>query len=241
VRLACERPDALGRSLSQWDCAERAHQLIADGIVERLSAATVRRMLASHHLKPWRHHLWLSPKKPRESAFYTTIAELIDLYTRSLPEDEIVLSMDEKTSLPPRPRLSSKRPAQPGNIPSRYEQEYKRSGALKVFAAFDTRSRTVCGHGYPRHHQQECGTLLEPLDAELEHLKTIHLVCDHVRTPHGQAVCQWVAKPPRVVVHCTPGPAQGCIWWSGGAAASDANAGVTPLLARQNTPKPSGF
>jgi hypothetical protein len=28
VRLACERPDPLGRSLSQWDCTELARQLI---------------------------------------------------------------------------------------------------------------------------------------------------------------------------------------------------------------------
>ena len=27
VRLACERPDRLGRILSQWDCAELARQL----------------------------------------------------------------------------------------------------------------------------------------------------------------------------------------------------------------------
>jgi hypothetical protein len=69
VRLACERPDTMGRSLSQWDCAARAHQLIAEGIVEDISAATVRRILASHHLKPWRQHLWLYPKKPRDAAF----------------------------------------------------------------------------------------------------------------------------------------------------------------------------
>jgi hypothetical protein len=69
VRLACERPDTLGRSLSQWDGVELAPQLIAAGIVEDISAATVRRILADHHLKPWRHHLWLYPKKPRDSAF----------------------------------------------------------------------------------------------------------------------------------------------------------------------------
>ncbi len=34
VRLACERPDMLSRSLSQWDCHELARQLIAEGIVE---------------------------------------------------------------------------------------------------------------------------------------------------------------------------------------------------------------
>lgn len=90
VRLACERPDALGRSLSQWDCVELAHQLIAEGIVEDISAATVRRILADHHLKPWRHHLWLYPKHPRDAAFYTTISGLIDLYTRPLRDDEMV-------------------------------------------------------------------------------------------------------------------------------------------------------
>ena len=69
VRLACERPDTLGRSLSQWDCQELARQLIAEGIVEDISAATVRRILRSHKLKPWRCHVWLHPKKSRDAAF----------------------------------------------------------------------------------------------------------------------------------------------------------------------------
>jgi hypothetical protein len=99
VRLACERPDLLGRSLSQWDGHELARQLIAESIVEDISAATVRRILAAHQLKPWRHHLWLHPKQPREATFSATIAELIELYTRPLREDELVLSLDEKTSL----------------------------------------------------------------------------------------------------------------------------------------------
>src|ERR671918_2922702 len=82
VRLACERPDTLGRSLSPWDGAALARQLIAAELVEAISAATVRRILASHQLKPWRHHLWLYPKTPRDAAYSATIAELIDLYTR---------------------------------------------------------------------------------------------------------------------------------------------------------------
>jgi hypothetical protein len=113
VRLACERPDRLGRSLSQWDCAELARQLIADGLVEDISAATIRRILAAHQLKPWRHHLWLYPKHPRDAAFYGTVSDLIELYTRPLRDDEMVLSLDKKTSLPPRPRLAPTRPAPP--------------------------------------------------------------------------------------------------------------------------------
>jgi DDE superfamily endonuclease len=205
VRLACERPDSLGRRLSPWDGAELAHQLIAEGTVEAISAATVRRMLAGHHLKPWRHHRWRYPKRPRDAACYATICERIDLYTRPRHDDEMVLSVDEKTSLQPRPRLSPTRPAQPGNMPSRYEHAYKRRGALHVLAAFDTRSGTVYGQCYPRKRQQEFITLLEQLDAAIDqHIKTIHLVGDHVSTHHGQEVRQWLVKHPRFVVHFTP-------------------------------------
>jgi hypothetical protein len=36
------------------------------------------------------------------------------------------------------------------------------------------------------------------------HLRTIHRVCDHVRTQPGQAVCTWWVQPPRVIGHGTP-------------------------------------
>ena len=54
VKLACERPDDVGRSLSHWDCAELARQLIADRAVDSISPQTVQRILANHHLKPWK-------------------------------------------------------------------------------------------------------------------------------------------------------------------------------------------
>jgi hypothetical protein len=66
VKLACERPDRLGRSLSQWDCLELARQLEREGLVESISPETVRRILEHHKLKPWRHHLWLSPHTPHD-------------------------------------------------------------------------------------------------------------------------------------------------------------------------------
>jgi transposase len=205
VRLACERPDTLGRSLSQWDGAELARQLMAAELVEDISVATVRRILASHQLKPWRHHLWLYPKHPRDAAFYETVSKLIALYTRPLHADEMVLSVDEKTSLQPRCRLHPTRPAQPGNIPTRHEHEYQRGGALNLFAAFDTRSGQVFGQCYPRKRQQEFITFLEQLDREIApHIKTIHLVCDNVSTHHGTEVRKWVAKHSRFILHFTP-------------------------------------
>src|SRR3954468_5804301 len=66
VKLACERPDVVGRSLSQWNCPDLARQLEASGIVQSISAETIRTILQSHKLKPWRHHLWLSAQVPRD-------------------------------------------------------------------------------------------------------------------------------------------------------------------------------
>jgi DDE superfamily endonuclease len=205
VRLACERPETLGRSLSQWDCRELARQLIVEGIVEDISAATVRRILRAHKLKPWRCHLWLYPKSPRDAAFYATVSELIDLYTRPLHEDEMVLSVDEKTSLQPRPRRQPTQPAQPPNIPNRFEHEYKRAGALHLFTAFDTRSGRVYGHCAERKRQPEFIAFLEQLDCAIAaSITTIHVVCDNVSTHHGQEVRKWLFQHPRFRFHFTP-------------------------------------
>jgi hypothetical protein len=95
VKLACELPDTCGRSLSQWDCTELAAQLVAAGVVGSISPSTVKRILVGHRLKPWQHHLWLSPKVPRDAAFVKSIREISSLYTRSLTADEMVLCVDE--------------------------------------------------------------------------------------------------------------------------------------------------
>src|SRR5436305_9995447 len=83
VKRACERPAKRGRSLSQWDCRELADQLVREGVVPSISADTVRRILENHQLKPWRHHLWLSPPVPRDADFAARVQEIRDLSTRA--------------------------------------------------------------------------------------------------------------------------------------------------------------
>jgi len=205
VKVACERPAASGRSLSQWDCTELARSLIKDGIVETISTETVRRILAHHKLKPWRHHMWLSAKHPRDEAFYRCIAEIIDLYTRPLLPHEIVLSVDEKTSLQPRPRACATKSAKPGNKPNRVEHEYKRDGALNLFAAFNTRTGKVIGQCFGRKRQKEFIAFLERIDRETPPSTTlIHIVCDNVSVHHGKEVREWLKKHARFRFHFTP-------------------------------------
>jgi hypothetical protein len=78
-----------------------------------------------------------------QTTFYATIAERIELYTRPLREEELVLSVDEKTSLPPRPRPAPSLPAQPHHLPHHLAHASKRAGALNLLAAVDPRSGQV--------------------------------------------------------------------------------------------------
>jgi transposase len=204
VKLACERPDQFGRSLSQWNCSELARQLQADGIVSTISFETVRQILQSHKLRPWRSHLWISSRVPRDQDFARQVRLLVDLYTRPLADWEKVLCLDEKTSLQPRPRLTPTRPPLP-KLPTRVEHEYKRAGALHLFAAFDTRTGKVTALTAVRKRQVEFIALLTQLDEQLpSSVRRVFLVLDNSSVHHGKLAQHWLALHPRFVCHFLP-------------------------------------
>lgn len=108
------------------------------------------------------------------------------------------------TSLQPRPRTAPTRPARPGQ-PVQVEHEYRRAGALQLFAAFDTRSGTVYGGIFRRKRQAECLLFLDHLDRTIPAaITTVHVVCDNVSVHHGAEVRKWLARHPRFVFHFTP-------------------------------------
>jgi transposase len=197
-------PEQAGRAVSHWDCTELARQLVADGVVPASSPSTVQRILTRFALRPWRIHTWLHPRTPRDAAFLQTVHELANLYTRPLAATEVVLSVDELTSIQPRPRRAPTRPAQP-HRPRQIEQEDTRAGALQVFAAFDTRTGEVSAGLFRRKRQVEFVQFLAHLDALTPAtITTIHLVCDNVSVHHGRQTRAWLAAHPRFVLHFTP-------------------------------------
>jgi transposase len=204
VRLACDLPDIVGRSVSLWDCTELARQLVRDQIVAAISSQTVQRLLVAQKLKPWRWRYWLHPKGPRDAVFLERTQAIAELTTRELAPHEVVLSADEMTSIQPRPRTAPTRPAQPGRA-VQLEHEYARKGARNLFAAFNTRTGQVFGALFARKRQVEFIRLLEGLSGQFdERITTIHLICDNVSVHHGKLVQAWLAKNPRFVLHFTP-------------------------------------
>lgn len=202
-------PDRLGRSLSLWDCAELARELLRERVVDAISPQTVQRILQSHRLKPWSHHPWLGKTVPRDEVFVARTLDICDLYTRVLAPWEMVLSFDVKPSIQPRTRPMPTLPAQPGR-PVQFEHEYKRKGALNLHAAFDTRTGKVYGRTYQRKRQVEFIKFLSYLDRTMpSSVTTIHIVCDNARSHTGRKTRAWLARNPRFLLHFTP---KHCSW-----------------------------
>jgi transposase len=148
--LACELPARTGVPLARWSCPELAEQARARGIVEQVSASTVRRWLAADALKPWQHRSWIFP---RDSCFALKATRVLDLYARvwdgePLGENDFVLSADEKPGVQARRRIRPSLPPGP-HQPMRVEAEYARNGTLAYFAAYDVHRAHVIGRCEP--------------------------------------------------------------------------------------------
>jgi hypothetical protein len=83
--LACTLPAETGVPLSRWSSTEPAIEAVARGLVESISAATVRRRLSDAAIKPWQHRSWIFPRDPD---FETEAARALDLRP-GRPGDEL--------------------------------------------------------------------------------------------------------------------------------------------------------
>jgi len=188
--LACTPPGDTGVPLARWSSAELASEAIAEGLVDHISPATVRRWLAADAIKPWQHRSWIFPRDPN---FETKAARVLDLYARrwegiQLGEDEYVISADEKSQLQALRRRHPGLPPAPGRI-RRVEFEYRRGGTLAYFAAYDVHQAKVLGRIAPK-------TGIEPFTELVEQVMTtepyasagrVFWVLDNGSSHNGQA------------------------------------------------------
>ena len=136
IAVACELPGRLGLPLSRHFASSVWQVVRAENVV--ISLRTVQRMLAHHHLKPWRYVSWMHPRDPK---FIEKTRIILDLYAgfwegRRLGRRDQIISADEKTSIQARRR----RQVAPGpGRPGRVESDYERCGALQYLCAWDVR------------------------------------------------------------------------------------------------------
>jgi transposase len=147
IAIACELPRQLDLPLSRHFASSVWRVVRGEGVV--ISLRSVQRILARHHLKPWRYVSWMHPRDPK---FAERARVILDLYAgfwegKPLGPDDQVISADEKTSIQARRhRLVAPGPGRAGRV----ESDYERRGALQYLCAWDVLRGIPWGRCVPK-------------------------------------------------------------------------------------------
>lgn len=183
---------------SQWSHSELADAMAEAGIP--ISASQIGRILASDDVRPHKVDGWLTRRDTPE--FWERAADVCGLYL-SPPENAVVLSIDEKTSIQAKSRKHPTTPPRPGR-PSRREFEYVRHGTASLLACLDVKSGTVSAKDIARNDSTHFIAFLEEIEDKTADELEIHVVLDNGSSHTSKATTAWFAGHPRFVVHYTP-------------------------------------
>ncbi len=156
-------------------------------------------ILAEADLKPHHVRSWLTSLDPD---FDTKQADVCGLYL-SPPENAIVVSIDEKTSIQARQPIRREIAMAPGQ-PARREFEYKRHGVQALLAGLLVHTGQVIGDVYDRNSRVEFIDFLDRLEAEVPAGKEIHAILDNLQVHKTPEVKHWLEDHPRWTLHFTP-------------------------------------
>jgi len=182
--------------VSRFSAATIATVLIQLGMVAAMSTRTIARWLRADKLKPWRVRSWITPKDL--ATFLERACPVLDVYERvatgALEPDEVVFSVDEKTSIQARAHASYT-PTGAGE-PAHLEHTYKRRGAVHLIAALNVAIGAVSGTVVADKRFVEFGVFLRDLlTTVLQHgARRIHLILDNGSTHRPKYLAQWMAE-----------------------------------------------
>lgn len=195
MALACSHPNDHGKVWKRWSGEKLAQVAVEEGIVDAISASTIRRWLRQDRIKPWRYHSWQKPSDPH---FVEKAAPVLELYEKAQDlerQGEAVVSVDEKTSIQARQRLTHTRAAIP-NCPVQVEDRYKRMGALQLFCALTVASGLTFAKCLAKKCFADFQSFLLELFASVlfQGLRVIHLILDNATTHAPKQLATWIAS-----------------------------------------------
>jgi transposase len=188
VQMALSPPPA-GRS--RWTT-----RLIAREV--GLTSATVAKILRANGLKP---HLVRTYEVSRGPEFAAKVKEVVGLYLNP-PENAIVLSLDEKTSIQALSRTQLPLPLRTGRS-ARHTHDYKRHGVLDLYAALNVATGEVAHAVSDSHTASDFLSFMKKV-ARLHPRRELHVVLDNSSTHSTPEVTAWLAANPRIQFHYTP-------------------------------------
>ncbi len=164
-----------------------------------LTQSMVHRVWKANGLKP---HLIKTFKLSSDPHFEEKLRDVVGLYLNP-PENAIVLSADEKTSIQALDRSQPSLPLTKGRCGT-MTHDYKRNGTTTLFAAISMVCGKVISTCMERHRHQEWIKFLDLIDEQTDSNLDIHLIVDNYATHKHAKVKSWLTRHPRFHVHFIP-------------------------------------
>jgi transposase len=164
-----------------------------------VSQSMVHRVWKANGLKP---HLVKTFKVSNDPLFEEKLRDVVGLYLNP-PENALVISADEKTSIQALDRTQPGLPLKPGRC-STLTHDYKRNGTTTLFAAIELGHGEVIATCMKQHRHQEWIKFLRMIDEQTPKELDLHLIVDNYATHKHEKVKRWLKRHPRFHVHFIP-------------------------------------
>ena len=197
IALACTRPPDAERGVrrERWTHAELA-------ALVGMSESQAHVILRDVDIRPHLTEQWVMSELGED--FDAQAAEVCGLYLDP-PENAIVLSVDEKTSIAAREPARPDTPPAPGR-PARRDSEYIRNGTTNLFAALQVHTGEVSGMTSQTRNRFDFLSFLDQLEREIPEIegREIVAILDNLSTHKTEEVRDWLAEHPRWRLVFTP-------------------------------------
>jgi len=190
--LATTPPADLGVPTSHWSLDDLAFQILQDAHYQDMSRSTVQRILAGADLQPHRSRYWL---KSHDPDFEAKALNVCGLYLQALAlyrQDELVVSVDEKTGIQALERLHPTLPTRPGQI-ERREFEYVRHGTRCLIGSLIVPTGQILGSVTERRGTWDFVRHVRDVVVQFPHIKRFHWVMDNLNTHWTLELCRYLA------------------------------------------------
>ena len=191
--LATTKPTELGLPISHWSLEDLAVRILQDAHYRDVSKSTIQRILNANDLKPHRRIQWLHSDDPDFEAKALHIAPLHLDAPRLYQHGELVLCVDEKTSIQALERKRPGRPMEPGR-PGRREFEYIRHGTRRSIARLLVPTGPILGDVGARRASRDFGRHLRHTAEQFPDGLRFHWVMDNLNTQWNLSLCRCIAR-----------------------------------------------
>jgi transposase len=164
-----------------------------------VSQSMVQRVWKANGLKP---HLVKTFKVSNDPHFEEKLRDVVGLYLNP-PENALVISADEKTSIQALDRTQPGLPLVKGRCGT-MTHDYKRNGTTTLFAAMELGQGQVIATCMKRHRHQEWIKFLKLIDEQTPAELDLHVIVDNYATHKHEKVMRWLKRHPRFHIHFIP-------------------------------------